>query len=54
MSSSLPLKETRWNSRRLARMSNSIVSTALLVEEAMKITLGQQLQVLTPHQVRDT
>jgi hypothetical protein len=29
-----------------------IAVTGLLVEEAMKITLGQQLKVLTPHQVR--
>jgi hypothetical protein len=31
-----------------------IAATALSVEEAMKITLGQQLEVLTPHQVRAT
>jgi hypothetical protein len=31
-----------------------ISATALLVEEAMKITLGQQFEVLTPHQVRAT
>jgi hypothetical protein len=30
----------------------AVSATALLVEEAMKITLGQQLEVLTPHQVR--
>jgi hypothetical protein len=29
-------------------------ATALLVEEMMKITLGQQLEILTPHQVRVT
>jgi hypothetical protein len=28
-----------------------IAATALLVEEAMKTTLGQQLEVLTPQQV---
>jgi hypothetical protein len=32
----------------------AIAATALLVEEAMKITLGQQLEVLTPQQVRVT
>jgi hypothetical protein len=30
----------------------AIATTSLLVEEAMKRTLGQQLEVLTPHQVR--
>jgi uncharacterized protein (DUF849 family) len=31
-----------------------IAATALLVEKAMEITLDQQLEVLTPHQVRAT
>jgi hypothetical protein len=30
------------------------LATALLVEEAMKITLGQQLEILTSHQIRAT
>jgi hypothetical protein len=30
----------------------AIAATALLVEEVMKITLGQQLEILIPHQVR--
>jgi hypothetical protein len=31
-----------------------IAATALLVEEAMKITLGQELEVLTPQQATAT
>jgi hypothetical protein len=33
---------------------DAIAATSLLVEKAMKITLGQQPEVLTPHQVRVT
>jgi hypothetical protein len=32
----------------------AIAATALLMEEAMSITLGQQLEVLTPYPVRAT
>jgi hypothetical protein len=32
----------------------AIAATALLVKEAIKITLGQHLEVLIPHQVRTT
>jgi hypothetical protein len=32
----------------------AIAATALLVEEVTKLTLGQQLEVLAPHQVKAT
>jgi hypothetical protein len=31
-----------------------IAATSVLVEEVMNIALGQQLEVLTPHQIRAT
>jgi hypothetical protein len=32
----------------------AIAATEILMKEATKITLGQQLEFLIPHQVRDT
>jgi hypothetical protein len=38
----------------LSGCMRAIAATALLVENANKITMGQLLEVLSPHQVRAT
>ena len=48
----LPLQTDRPSSRGWPGCFRVIVATALLVEEANKLTLGQHLDVITPHQVQ--